>query len=68
MISKISIENKWNYTFANLPRMGAAHIQFYAIVWGEHLNIAVKAQMNLRVRKYSRGGGISGMLPRKVDF
>ena len=37
MVSKVYIENEWYYTFTNLPRMGAAHIQFYAIVWEEQL-------------------------------
>ena len=37
-IFDISIKNEWYYTFTNLPRMLAAHIQFYAIVWDEQLS------------------------------
>jgi len=38
MITKVSIENVGYYTFTNLLRMLAVHIQFYAIVWDEQLN------------------------------
>ena len=37
-IFDISIKNEWYYTFTNLPRILAAHIQFYAIVWAEQLS------------------------------
>jgi len=28
MVSKVSIENEWYYTFTNVPQMSVAHIQF----------------------------------------